>query len=329
MKFWDVIKEVSAQPIRQEAERLFVLALAGEPGAVAVAHAAVLGAGVTPEQTARAAPFFFSASPPYSAADENRLRYADLLVSLPGGPGITDLRPADTLLVEQPEHVLELVLAHRPDLRVPLARRFPGFRTPAAEQVIRDTSRINAEFAAIAGLSQSIPFLAPLFPVVAGTDIMVLTKNQVMMIFRLAAIYGEDMGLKARAREIAPVIGGALGWRTLARQLAGAIPGALGLPLRAGIAFSGTYAVGRAAQMAFDVGRRPTRREMARIYEEGTQLARDTVGRLRARFAKPGEPSGEQKALPAPSVEPLPMPESETEALAAGPAGRAEDRDGA
>lgn len=304
MKFWEVVKEVSAQPVRREADRVFTLSLAGQPDAVDEARALALGPGLTPEEAAAADPFLFAISPPYSDADERRLRYSDLLVSLPGGPGITEFRPADTVQLDDPKDLHRVVLARRPELLVPLGRRLPGFRTAAAEQIIRDVSRINAEFATISGVGQAIPIIAPIFPVVAGADVFVLTKNQVLMVFRLAAIYGEALDLKSRAREVAPVIGSAFGWRTIARQLFGALPGALGLPVRAGIAYSATYATGRAAQMVFDKGRRPTRREMLRIYEEGSRLAKDSVARLTRRtsrsdnghpmLAAPPDQSGEE-----------------------------------
>src|SRR5688500_8161247 len=87
MRFWEVIKEVSAQPVRQEASRLFVLALAGYPDYVGAARVAALGERVTPAEVEAASPFLFCASPPYSPEDEKKLRHADLLVSLPGGPG--------------------------------------------------------------------------------------------------------------------------------------------------------------------------------------------------------------------------------------------------
>ena len=302
MSFWNVIKEVSSQPVREEARRLFVLALVGHPEAVAAARANVLGGGISPEAEAAAEPFLFCASPPYSPADENRLRHADLIVSLPGGPGLTEFRPAETVLVERPERVVPLALGRRPDLRVPMARRLPGFRTMASEQVIREVSRINAEFATVSGISGAIPVLAPLFPALAGTDILILTKNQVMMVFRLAAIHGEDLNFKSRLREVLPVIGGAFGWRAVARELLGLVPGGFGIPLRAAIAYTGTYAVGRAAELAFDEGRAPTRREMRRIYEEGTSLAKDAVGRLKERMTSRGS-----RSLP-PAKQALPQP---------------------
>jgi uncharacterized protein (DUF697 family) len=317
MAFWNVIKEVSAHAVREEARKLFVLALAGEPECVEAARKLALGPSADGAQSAAAAPFLFCATPPYSEADEKRLRHADLLVSLPGGPGLTDFRPADTIRLERPGEVLQQALAHRPDLRVAFARRLPGFRPMAAEQVVREVSRVNAEFAAISGISTSVPFLAPFFPAVAGTDILILTKNQLIMIFRLAAIYGEELDLRSRMREVLPVIGGAFGWRALARELAGALPGALGVPIRAGIAYSGTFSVGRGAQMVFDEGRRPTREELLRIREEAAEGAKILVARLRERFgrAERREEADEiRKALPLPEESLDELPDASSEA---------------
>lgn len=298
MTFWDVIKEMSAQPVRREASRLFVLALAGEADYVTRAREEVLGPNATPQQRAAAEPFLCTASPPYSLDTENRMRFADLLVSFPGGPGSTDYRPADTIQVEAVSDLKRKIFERRPDLRIPMARMLPGLRDLAAEQIIRDVSKVNAEFAALSTITQSIPVVAPWFPIVAGADIVLLTKNQALMMFRLAAIYGESLDVMSRLREVGPVVGGAVGWRTIARELAGVLPGAMGLPIRAGIAYSGTYTVGRAAQMVFDQGRRPTRAEMLRIYEESRDLAKDVVASLRERLRKPKSLEEPPKALP-------------------------------
>jgi len=301
VRFWDVIREVSIEPIRREADRVFVLALAGDREAVEAARRALAG----DPPPADADPYLLCASPPYDEDTESRLRHADLLVSLPGGPGLTDLRPAETIQVESAAGLAERLFERRPDLRVPLARRFPLLRPLAAEQVVRDVSRVNAEFAAVSAVGQSIPILAPLFPAVMGADVLLLTKNQVFMAFRLAALYGEDLKVRNRLREALPIIGGALGWRTLARQLAGIVPGALGLPIRAGIAYSGTYAAGKGVQMVFDSGRRPTRAEMAAWTRSGLEMGREVVASLRRR----GPRSEEIQALARPTeVDPEPAP---------------------
>src|SRR5436309_1581183 len=88
-------------------------------------------------------------------------------------------------------------------------------------------------------------------------------------------------GPRARLREIMPVVGTALGWRALARvlmrELAGFIPSGAGLAIRASIAYTGTFAAGRAAVFYYSVGRHPTRIEMRGIRREGATRARTAV----------------------------------------------------
>lgn len=289
MAFWHIIKEVSAQAVRREAEQSVVLAVIGAADQVEQAVRQILGAEGLTEIPEELRPYLIAAQPPFDEVLERRLRHADVLVSLPGGPGPAELRPAEALQIAWAGNVIPEVLQARPDLRVPLGRRFPGFRTLAAESLIREVSRVNAEFTAISGISQSLPLLLPLFPAVAGADILLLTKNQILMLFRLAAIYGESYRLRDRVYEILPLLASALGWRTIARQLTGLVPAGAGVPLRIAISYSATYTVGRAAQVVFQEGRRPSRAELARIREQAAELGKTVMGKLRRRPAAPGE----------------------------------------
>lgn len=300
MRFWDIVKEVSAQAVQREAEQQFMLAIAGHPQEIEAALRQITGDGtVLIPDSAR--PFLLAASPPYDEVTERRLRHADILVSLPGGPALNEMRPARVLQVAWGGNLIPVVLQVRPDLRVALGRRFPGFRVLASECLIREIALVNAEFTAVSGISQAIPVLLPLFPAMVGADLLVLTKNQIMMLFRLAAIHGESYRLQDRIYELLPLLGGALGWRGLARQLTGLIPAAAGLPLRIGVAYSGTYVTGRTAQLIFQTGRKPTRAELREIANEAARLARETAGRIRA-LRKKDPPAG--PALPEPAALP-------------------------
>ena len=73
----------------------------------------------------------------------------------------------------------------------------------------------------------SLPALIPVLGLVLGgmADILVLTKNQAMLVFKLAAIYGRDIDDQiAILKEIMPVIGSAFLWRTAARTAVGLAP---------------------------------------------------------------------------------------------------------
>ena len=167
--------------------------------------------------------------------------------------------------------VAPLMVESLPSLRTALARLVPGVRPLVSEQIISETCRVNAQFALAANLPANLPILGG----VAGTvaEIFVLTKNQVMMVFRLAAIYGRDIALTARvAAEIAPVIGGAFLWRTVARTVVGILPSLLAIGPKTAIAYVGTYVVGHAAMYYYDEGRRPSPQLMKKFSTDGSNI---------------------------------------------------------
>jgi uncharacterized protein (DUF697 family) len=153
----------------------------------------------------------------------------------------------------------------------------------------------------VSGVSQAIPVLGPLFPAVVGADLLMLTKNQVMMLLRLAAIYDQSLDVRDRLREVVAVIGGGFGWRGLARGSAALLPGPLALGLKVTLAYAGTYVVGRAAQVVLDEGRQPTRQELQRICEDSARLARETAAQVLEEVGKLGR-SVRDRCLPDRSV---------------------------
>ena len=68
----------------------------------------------------------------------------------------------------------------------------------------------------------------------------------------IAAAYGESLSTE-RIKELACVVAGGFACRAVARQLVGVVP-ALGWAVKAGIGYSGTYAMGRAAIAYFEDG---------------------------------------------------------------------------
>lgn len=95
---------------------------------------------------------------------------------------VVDARNAD----ETRSRLLGRLLQTVPGLRLALAHRFPALRRPISEDLIRETSKVNAQFA----LMSSLPALVPVLGMFLGgmADILVLTKNQAMLVFKLAAI---------------------------------------------------------------------------------------------------------------------------------------------
>jgi len=175
--------------------------------------------------------------------------------------------------VEVQEKLAPLLVETLPDHRTALARRVPALRQLVAEQIISETCRVNAQFALAANLPANLPFLGSVAGSVA--DFFVLTKNQVMMVFRLAAIYGRDIAPTLQvAAEIAPVIGGGLLWRSAARLAVGLLPTFVAAAPKMGIAYVGTYAAGQAARYYYDQGQQPTRELIDAFSAEGSRLFR-------------------------------------------------------
>jgi uncharacterized protein (DUF697 family)/CheY-like chemotaxis protein len=185
---------------------------------------------------------------------------------------------AGDLLERVTRAVLELV----PDQAMALGRRFPSFRQAVAEQIIRDTSRVNAEFALVSSLPAMIPVVGGLAS--GAADTVVLTKNQAMLVYKLAGLHGRDLNdYLPLALEIAPVVGGAFLWRSVARALLGMLPTIVGGVPKAAVAFAGTYAVGEMARYYYNTGQRPSPELAGRIQQEGARLATSLIKKVRER----------------------------------------------
>ncbi|MBU6430211.1 MAG: DUF697 domain-containing protein, partial [Cyanobacteria bacterium REEB65] len=116
------------------------------------------------------------------------------------------------------------------ELVIPVSRQFPILREGVAWAEIQATAKQNA--------------LVGLLPL-PGSDMPIMTANQIKMILRLAAIY--DLPLEGeRVREILAVVGGGFGLRTVARQVIKIVPGG-GWLVSGAMGYTGTLAVGKAA----------------------------------------------------------------------------------
>ena len=96
-----------------------------------------------------------------------------------------------------------------------------------------------------------------------------MTINQIRMVLKIAAAYGEELGLD-RALEILSVVGTGFVFRALARQALDFVPG-FGWALKGAVGFSGTVAMGQAAIAYFEAGA-PLR--TSRIAKDCRQLER-------------------------------------------------------
>ncbi len=162
------------------------------------------------------------------------------------------------------------------DAELALAAQLPPLRRLVFSRTIERASRANASFAFTTGLAETVPLLSA--PLYLG-DIIVLTKNQLMMCYRIALAAGKDAEPRALMGEIFGVLGGGMLFRQAARSLVGLVP-IIGLLPKVAIAYAGTQAIGRAMVAWTTEGRQVTREVVAKYSRESLDKGRAIAERL-------------------------------------------------
>ena len=344
---WKTIREVDVTAIRREAEHDVVLAVVGDRAALTQAHELLLqgpdlypspfaALGFVPLDLVHERERLISEADllvvmlhadvtlaPAEVTGLQRLetlsprRRLLVLVGEPAAPERSVLRRLDegrTLIIrpraaDARDRLAGAVLdALPPDRRLAAARRVPGLRPHYAHKLTTEVSLSNGAFVIASGLPSLVPVLN--IPI-AAADTVVLTKNQAMMVYRLALAFGAPPEFQRRMIEITPVIGAAVMWRQVAGGLVGLIPG-YGIVPKTAVAFAGTWVTGRAAELYYSTGfvskddlRRFSEEAMARAkgmagemarrareVRDGAQRAGRTTSRLRAGTGKLREGAG-------------------------------------
>jgi uncharacterized protein (DUF697 family) len=184
--------------------------------------------------------------------------------------------------------ILELL----PQQQIALGRLFPLFRLTIARQLINDTCISNAAYSFSTGLAEIVPVLDLPLNV---TDLMVLTKSQGFLVYKLGLLLGFSTRWQDYVTEFGSVIGGGFLWRQIARSLVGLIP-AWGIVPKVAVAYAGTYAVGYAILNWYQSGRKLSTKQMQALYvqafAQGKEYAKKLVKALPKRGLK-GERKGE------------------------------------
>ena len=267
MRLWTLFKSLNLQDIAEAAERPFHLALIGDEDHVHLLMARLALESAAPRDLGPQGPADIS---PYVAWYGSR-------AAAPPGSLLLD---ADTLTADEARlaAALAVIVAEHPDLRLSLARHVPAFRPATVACLIVEASKDNAKLALISAVPGVIPATAFLLPATALGDMVLLTKNQILLLLRIAAAYGKEMDLRARTRELLPVVGSAFGWRAAARELLGLVPGGVGLLVKGCIAYAGTYTVGKAAAVYYSTGHTLSPSRLRQLYGDAL---RDAVARVR------------------------------------------------
>jgi uncharacterized protein (DUF697 family) len=216
-------------------------------------------------------------------------RWDAIIVSDPDGAGLLDkvrmgagVRKAQNVFFlaqrreggdDPVEQLRNEITAELPDLAPSYGRFYTGWRPAAVRAIIDETAKANAQFALVSNIPAVVPLLGGI--VAASADLIVLTKNQVMMCYKIAAAHDRDLGNQiAIMRELVPVVGGGFLWRTIAREAASFIPLAAGTIPKVAIAYGGTIATGRAADYYYRYGKKPSKEQLKAIAEQATEIAK-------------------------------------------------------
>jgi len=325
--FWNAVKEVDIRPVREQAERPILLAIVGAEKSgkstliQALRHHArqrerVIGAAVelSIPRSSAGDPFESNADLNILVLDATRADYSAeaeffraamdagkrLLVFYNKMDAVRDANAIAATLGRwtrtrvafgsalDPQSLesefIPRVLELAADWQLALARQFPLFRIAVARELISETARANAIYSLGTGLAETIPVLNVPFNV---ADIVILSKNQTLMVYKL----GLALGLSTRWQDHVAELGGAVGagflWRQMARGLVGLIP-AWGIIPKVAVAFAGTYALGEAILHWYQTGKKISGQGMRELYgrasARGKQIAQEMVMRRRAQL---------------------------------------------
>jgi hypothetical protein len=183
------------------------------------------------------------------------------------------------------------------DRRLAAARAFPRLRRPLARRVIHETALANAQFALVANLPTLVPGVGTAAGL--GADVLILTTNQVVLVYKLAALWGQPLGdPRMLFVEVAPVVGSAFVWRTAARALVGLLPGFAAVAPKVGVAYVGTFIVGAMASAYYERGLRPSEAQIREIEAEARRALGQVWHRLIPARGPAPETANSGAALP-------------------------------
>jgi uncharacterized protein (DUF697 family) len=318
---WRIVREVDLHAIRESAERDFVLLVladqredaelvrrllgarpgSDEPDAAILTAPADLDVGAFPVRPAAVVCVARGSRPSDALGRTRRLlktrKVPVVTVVIDAGAAVHDAPSPGRLVLREldastTEPLAEAVVgALDPDDRVAVARQLPALR-PAVFHVLTDeTARANASFAFTTGLAEAVPVLSA--PLNIG-DVIVLTKNQLVMSYRMALAAGRDGEPRHLVGEILGVVGGGLLFRQIARGLVGLIP-IIGLVPKVAVAYGGTWTIGRAMVAWLTEGRTLTSDALKSLRTEGLARGREVARRLMEARKRPKGDAGSEE----------------------------------
>jgi uncharacterized protein (DUF697 family) len=191
-----------------------------------------------------------------------------------------------------------VILQMMPEYQLALARQFPLFRSAVAHHLINDTSTANAAYAFSSGLAEIVPVLGLPLNI---ADMVVLTKAQAFLVYRLGLALGFSTRWQDYVSEFGSVVGSGFIWRQLARSLVGLIP-VVGIVPKVAVAYAGTYVVGHVVLRWYLTGRHLSPKQIRGLYRQAFDQGKTVARRLLSRRPGPRLLRRKQAELPPPTT---------------------------
>ena len=188
------------------------------------------------------------------------------------------------------------VLQMMPEYLLALGRHFPLFRVAVAHHLINDTSSANAAYAFSSGLAEIVPVLGLPLNI---ADMVVLTKAQAFLVYRLGLALGFSTRWQDYVSEFGSVVGSGFIWRQLARSLVGLIP-VVGIVPKVAVAYAGTYVVGHVVLRWYLTGRHLSPQQIRGLYRQAFDQGKNVARRLLSRAPRPRLARRKRAELPPP-----------------------------
>lgn len=291
----DIVREIDLAASKREAETRFLLHITGDPALAAQlatelsrtpgrsgVHPYLSTAAQVPDAVVRVAIQRGNGAPVTAQP-------STLTICVTGGAfpevGAELPRPGEAARVVIPELSPEVVrdtlvpalLKVVPaDLHLALARQLSIFQSAVIRGLIDDTTRTNALYAAGTGVAEIVPVLNLPLNV---ADTLILTKNQLLMAYKIALAAGREGKPQELMMEVVGVLGGGLLFRQVARGLVGLIP-VWGIIPKVAVAYAGTAIIGAAASMWALENRVPSAADLRDLYRESLTRGRTLAQRL-------------------------------------------------
>ncbi len=305
-----LVREIDLGAIKDEAERRFSLELTGDAD-LTTKLADLLSATpgrsgihpyltVTPQPAGAAVDLRLYIQRGYESPSELQTRVPTLSVcvvedkettkqvgaELPH-PGETGRVILDGLSAQTVQNMLipKILRTLSPTLHLAVGRQLPAFRPAVIRGLVEEASRANALYAASTGVAEIVPVLNLPLNV---ADTVVLSKNQLVMAYKVALAAGKTGRPQELIGEIVGVLGGGLLFRQVARGLVSLIP-VWGIVPKVAVAYAGTQVVGTATSLWATEGRTASAVEVRELYAGALTKGRQVAERLLPGRRKQGE----------------------------------------